>query len=102
MFFSGKTSFIRFLLEREFPGAHIGPEPTTDKFIAIMDGPEKIIPGNALAVQSDKPFTALTKFGQLWCVVPVHSCARACVCVWRVCVRCVVLCTRSRTCLPRP
>ena len=25
----GKTSFIRYLLGRDFPGQHIGPEPTT-------------------------------------------------------------------------
>ena len=32
--------------EREFPGAHIGPEPTTDRFIAIMHGPtERVTPG---------------------------------------------------------
>jgi len=27
----GKTSFIRYLLERDFPGQRIGPEPTTDR-----------------------------------------------------------------------
>lgn len=50
---TGKTSFIRFLLERDFPGQNIGPEPTTDRFIAVMHGKEdKIIPGNALCVQA--------------------------------------------------
>lgn len=29
---TGKTTFISFLLDREFPGAHIGPEPTTGTF----------------------------------------------------------------------
>lgn len=28
----GKTSFIRYLLGRDFPGQRIGPEPTTDRF----------------------------------------------------------------------
>ena len=28
----GKTSFIKFLLERDFPGQRIGPEPTTDRY----------------------------------------------------------------------
>jgi len=61
---TGKTSFIRYMLEGDFPGAHIGPEPTTDRFMAIMHGPhEMVIPGNALAVQADKPFRALSKFG---------------------------------------
>ena len=27
---TGKTSFIKYLLDMEFPGMHIGPEPTTD------------------------------------------------------------------------
>ena len=45
----GKTSFIRYLLGRDFPGQHIGPEPTTDRFIAVMHGNEdKSTPGNAL------------------------------------------------------
>lgn len=75
-------------MERDVPGARIGPEPTTDRFTAIMHGPERIIPGNAVAVSvgtrslvwialiprvvvvvvlvqaaTDKPFTALQKFG---------------------------------------
>ena len=42
----------------------IGPEPTTDRFVAVMHGPEeRIIPGNALAVQADMPFRALQKHG---------------------------------------
>jgi EH domain-containing protein 1 len=76
----GKTSFISYLLvciefralhiwltcvqEQEFPGAHIGPEPTTDRFMAIMWGPgERVTPGNAVAVQADKPFRGLSQFG---------------------------------------
>lgn len=60
----GKTSFIRYLLGRDFPGQRIGPEPTTDRFVAVMGGPtNRVIPGNALAVQADMPFRALTKFG---------------------------------------
>jgi len=60
----GKTTFIKYLLERDFPGMRIGPEPTTDKFCAIMYGmSERIVPGNAAAVQNDKPFKNLEKFG---------------------------------------
>uniref|UniRef100_A0A915NGY8 Uncharacterized protein n=1 Tax=Meloidogyne floridensis TaxID=298350 RepID=A0A915NGY8_9BILA len=55
---TGKTTFIRFLLEQEFPGMRIGPEPTTDRFIVVG-----VIPGNALVVDSTKQFRALTKFG---------------------------------------
>ncbi len=35
---TGKTSFIRYLLERDYPGLRIGPEPTTDCFNAVMYG----------------------------------------------------------------
>ena len=60
----GKTSFIRYIIGRDFPGARIGPEPTTDRFNAVMWGPEdRVIPGNALAVDQDMPFSSLTKFG---------------------------------------
>jgi GTPase SAR1 family protein len=60
----GKTSFIKYLVGRDFPGSRIGPEPTTDKFTAIFDGPEdQVIPGNALAVSNNMPFRGLEKFG---------------------------------------
>lgn len=59
---TGKTTFIRYLLEENFPGIRIGPEPTTDRFIAVMYGEEEgSIPGNALVVDSTKQFRALTK-----------------------------------------
>ena len=32
---TGKTTFIRYLIEQDYPGIRIGPEPTTDKFIAV-------------------------------------------------------------------
>lgn len=36
---TGKTTFVRHLIgNRDFPGMHIGPEPTTDKFIALAYG----------------------------------------------------------------
>lgn len=60
----GKTSFIRYLLGREFPGSRIGPEPTTDRFNAVMwANDDRIVPGNALAVDRDMPFSSLTRFG---------------------------------------
>lgn len=64
----GKTSFIRSLLKQDFPGQRIGPEPTTDRFTAIMhteDGQEagRQVPGHALVMQSEKPFRALASFG---------------------------------------
>lgn len=51
-------------LRSQFPGEHIGPEPTTDKFSAIYWANEdRIIPGNALAVQADQPWRGLQMFG---------------------------------------
>jgi EH domain-containing protein 3 len=48
----GKTSFIRSLLKRDFPGQRVGPEPTTDRFMAVMYGnDERLVPGHALAMQ---------------------------------------------------
>jgi len=69
---TGKTTFIRYLLEQDFPGMRIGPEPTTDCFISIMHGDkdkttgqinEGVIPGNALVIDKTKPFRALSSFG---------------------------------------
>ncbi|KAK6183148.1 hypothetical protein SNE40_010680 [Patella caerulea] len=61
---TGKTTFIRYLLEQEFPGMRIGPEPTTDRFITVMYGEQDgIIPGNALVVDPKKQFKPMSKFG---------------------------------------
>ncbi|KAK4765203.1 hypothetical protein SAY86_026293 [Trapa natans] len=61
---TGKTTFIKHLLRCEYPGAHIGPEPTTDRFVVVMSGPdERSIPGNTIAVHADLPFSGLTTFG---------------------------------------
>ncbi|CAN6471969.1 unnamed protein product [Victoria cruziana] len=61
---TGKTTFIKHLLRCSYPGAHIGPEPTTDRFVVVMSGPdERSIPGNTIAVQADMPFSGLTSFG---------------------------------------
>lgn len=61
---TGKTTLIRYILESDFPGMRIGPEPTTDRFMAIMhDHKSGVIPGNALVVDSKKPFAPLAKYG---------------------------------------
>ncbi|GAV85875.1 Dynamin_N domain-containing protein/EF_hand_5 domain-containing protein [Cephalotus follicularis] len=61
---TGKTTFIKHLLKGSYPGAHIGPEPTTDRFVVVMSGAdERSIPGNTIAVQADMPFNGLTTFG---------------------------------------
>merc|ERR1719383_1251534 len=60
----GKTSFIKYLLKRDFPGIRVGPEPTTDCFQAVMHGNvERNVPGNAACMDSTKPFKTLAKFG---------------------------------------
>ncbi len=49
---------------RDFPGIRIGPEPTTDRFTAVLWGQnDKIIPGAALCSQNHRPFTGLSPFG---------------------------------------
>ncbi|KAJ4778728.1 hypothetical protein LUZ62_062985 [Rhynchospora pubera] len=61
---TGKTTFIKHLLGSGYPGAHIGPEPTTDRFVVVTHGSdERSIPGNTVAVQADMPFNGLTAFG---------------------------------------
>ncbi|KAL7143131.1 hypothetical protein ABFS83_08G170300 [Erythranthe nasuta] len=61
---TGKTTFIKHLLGSGYPGSHIGPEPTTDRFVVVMNGPdERSVPGNTVAVQADMPFNGLTTFG---------------------------------------
>lgn len=56
----GKTTFIKHLLGREYPGIHIGPEPTTDRFVIVDHAlEERRTPGNTLIVQPDKPYQVL-------------------------------------------
>lgn len=61
---TGKSTFIKYLLGRDYPGIHIGPEPTTDRFVVVMHGPEeRRTPGNTIVVQPDKPYQGLAQFG---------------------------------------
>jgi len=61
---TGKSTFIRHLLGRDYPGLRIGPEPTTDKFVAVVRGDtDQVIPGNALVVDKSLCFTQLSHFG---------------------------------------
>lgn len=58
------SGLLRYLLEEDFPGSRVGPEPTTDCFTAVMHGEvEGIIPGNALTMDPKKPFRNLDPFG---------------------------------------
>jgi len=61
---TGKTTFVHHLIGHEYPNAQIGPEPTTDRFVAVCHGREaQIIPGNALVYDPSLPFTPLQAFG---------------------------------------
>lgn len=61
---AGKSTFVRHLLGRDYPGLRIGPEPTTDKFVAVAYGEsDQVIPGNAAVVDSSMPFTQLSNLG---------------------------------------
>ena len=61
---TGKTTFVKHLLGRDYPGTNIGPEPTTDRFVVVFHGPdERRIPGNTLTCQTDRPYQGLTMFG---------------------------------------
>jgi hypothetical protein len=64
----------------------IGPEPTTDRFVAVMGGMEdKCTPGNAAAMRADMPFSALQGFGSaLLSKFEVHSLRRVCAFSFRV------------------
>ncbi|KAK1378685.1 hypothetical protein POM88_025434 [Heracleum sosnowskyi] len=45
-------------------GFYIGPEPTTDRFVVVMCGPdERSMSGNTVVFRSDLPFSGLTTFG---------------------------------------
>lgn len=61
---TGKTTFIRRMFEHDYPGMSIGPEPTTDRFIAVYPGQESMqVPGNALVLNQALPFIPLSSFG---------------------------------------
>jgi GTPase SAR1 family protein len=61
---TGKTTFIEHLLGGKYPTSQIGPEPTTDRFVAICHGDQpQIIPGNVLVSDTELPFQPLENFG---------------------------------------
>ena len=51
-----QTTFLNHLLGEDFPGMHIGPEPTTDKFMALFHG------GDGPVDPSASPASAPTGF----------------------------------------
>ena len=47
---TGKTTFIKHLLRTSYPGAHIGPEPTTDRFVVVMVGASSLHAENSFGL----------------------------------------------------
>ena len=74
---TGKSSLIKHLLRSDFPGIRVGPEPTTDRFIVVGHGDgHHVVPGHALVMDAQKPFTPLSKFGSSFLnrwMMPGHS-----------------------------
>mmetsp|Transcript_662 Transcript_662/g.932 ORF Transcript_662/g.932 Transcript_662/m.932 type:complete len:482 (+) Transcript_662:66-1511(+) len=61
---TGKTTFIRYLLGKDFKSMNIGPEPTTDTFTVLMHGEEDhTVPGNTLTLVPTLPYSGLQQFG---------------------------------------
>jgi len=60
----GKSTFIKYLIGSDYPDINIGTEPTTDRFIVVMKGPEKkVMQGHALVNHKGLSFRTLHKFG---------------------------------------
>ena len=61
---TGKTSFIRYLLGKDFPGLDIGKSPTTRKFMLVDHGDENMeISGSVLMNDPTTQYRTLTKYG---------------------------------------
>ena len=61
---TGKTTMLEYLLGEGYPGSHIGPEPTTDRFVAVAwADTERTIPGHAGTASKELPFSGLAQFG---------------------------------------
>ncbi|CAE7675385.1 Ehd1 [Symbiodinium necroappetens] len=61
---TGKTSMVKWLTESESNYFDVRPQPSTDKFMAVVHGDEEgIIHGNAAACLPQLPYQGLSKFG---------------------------------------
>uniref|UniRef100_M8BT34 EH domain-containing protein 1 n=1 Tax=Aegilops tauschii TaxID=37682 RepID=M8BT34_AEGTA len=66
---TGKTTFIKHLLKSSYPGSHIGPEPTTDRFVVVtlldhisfVDTPG-VLSGEKQRTQRSYDFTGVTSW----------------------------------------
>lgn len=61
---TGKTSMVRWLTRSDSAHFDVRPQPSTDKFMAVVHGEkEQIIHGNAAACLPALPFQGLSAFG---------------------------------------
>lgn len=61
---TGKTSMIKWLTGVDTPHFDIRPQPSTDKFFAIVHGDqERLINGNAATCLPQLPYQGLSRFG---------------------------------------
>ncbi|CAE7241897.1 EHD1 [Symbiodinium sp. CCMP2592] len=61
---TGKTSLIKWVTGIESPFFDIRPQPSTDKFMAVVHGDEeKVINGDAATCLPDLPYSGLSRFG---------------------------------------
>ena len=62
---TGKTSLISSLCGGEYDGAHIGPEPTTERFVAVVGVPGEYAQsskrGNYVSMMPSLPFGGLSQ-----------------------------------------
>jgi len=61
---TGKTSLVKWITGTESPFFDIRPQPSTDRFMAIVHGDEeKVINGDAATCLPDLPYDGLSRFG---------------------------------------
>mmetsp|Transcript_2384 Transcript_2384/g.5661 ORF Transcript_2384/g.5661 Transcript_2384/m.5661 type:complete len:446 (-) Transcript_2384:206-1543(-) len=61
---TGKTSMVKWLTESESNYFDVRPQPSTDKFMAVVHGADEgLINGNAAACLPQLPYQGLSKFG---------------------------------------
>ncbi|GAB2293079.1 hypothetical protein Dimus_027295, partial [Dionaea muscipula] len=53
---TGKTTFIKHMLNTSYPGVHIGPEPTTDRFVRFIKAsiPDNEMEKNLVVVSEEE------------------------------------------------
>ena len=61
----GKTTFIKYLIGKDYPGCLIGPEPTTEAFTAVSRsaGADASVPGSSAIADASKPWGSLAVHG---------------------------------------